>query len=240
MITSTLAGGTMVLKVDIESVGEGQGLALGHVRGDLLVVDVGAQLVRHQHHHDVAGLGGLLHFHHAEIGTGGGELLRLGPVGGALPQAHHHVDTALGQVLRMGMALRAEADHGHGLAVQQAQVAVSVVILFDCHVRVLLFCFLTMWVGMVLPMGPEQNGRSERKKPLPLASKRQRLLKHLRGTTLVNGGRSFRRHLSRPQQALHGNGCARHCLSESSLSAGYSRMISPDPTLVALHQPAIL
>ena len=119
--------------------GEGQGFALGHVGSHLLLVDVGAQLIGHQHHHDVAGLGGLLDFHHVEVGAGLGELGGLLPVRGALPQAHHHVDAGLGQVFGMGVALRAEADDGDGLAVQNAQVAVGIVILVDHDVFLLFF-----------------------------------------------------------------------------------------------------
>ena len=113
--------------------GKGQRLALGHVGSDLLVVDIGAQLIGNQHHNDVAGLGGLLYFHHMEVGAGLGKLAGLLPVGGTLPQTHHHVDAGLGQVFGMGVALRAKADDGDGFAVQNAEVAVRIVILVDRH-----------------------------------------------------------------------------------------------------------
>ena len=121
------------LEVDVEAVGEGQGLALGHVGGHLLVVDVGAQLIGHQHHDDVAGLGSFFHFHHVEIGAGLGELGGLFPMGGALAQTDHNVHAALGQVFGMGVALRTKADDGDGLAVQHSQIAVGIVILLDSH-----------------------------------------------------------------------------------------------------------
>ena len=113
--------------------GKRQRLALGHVGGHLTVVDIRGQLVRHQHHDDVAGGGRLLYLHDAEVGVLGSKGGGLFPVAGALAQAHHHVHAAFGQVLGMGVALAAKADDGHGLAVQNTQVAVAVVILFDRH-----------------------------------------------------------------------------------------------------------
>ena len=151
------------LEVDVEAVGESQGLALGHVGGHLLVVDVGAQLVGHQHHDHVAGLGGLLHFHHLKVGMVGGKLLRLGPVARALAQAHHHVDAALGQVFRVGMALAAKADDGNGLAVQHAQVAVAVVILLDRHNR--MSPLSVSWIQVARYVSVPLS-RSEKTKPI--------------------------------------------------------------------------
>ena len=119
--------------------GESQGFALGHIGCHLAVVDVGAQLVGHQHHDHVAGLGGFLDLHDLEVFMGLGELGSLFPVAGAFAQADDHVDAALGQVLGVGMALGAEADDGNGLAVQHAEVAVGIVILVDSHDDDLLF-----------------------------------------------------------------------------------------------------
>ncbi len=132
-MTSTFLGAVMVLKWMLKPCGKGQSLALGHVGSDLLVVDVGAQLIGHQHHDDVAGLGSLFHFHHLEVVMGGGELGSLLPVGRALAQADHDVDAALGQVLGVGVALASEADDGDGLAVQHAEVAVGIVVFLDGH-----------------------------------------------------------------------------------------------------------
>ena len=129
------------LEVDVEAVCKGQSLALGHVRSHLLVVDISAQLIGHQHHDNVASLGSLFHFHDLEVGVSSCELGSLFPVGRALAQADHDIDAALGQVLRVGMALAAEADDGDGLAVQHAEVAVGIVVFLDCHKNVLLFSF---------------------------------------------------------------------------------------------------
>ena len=119
--------------------GKGQRLAFRHIGGDLAVVDVSAQLVGHQHHDDVAGLGRLFHFHHFEVGMGGGKLSRFLPVAGTFAQTDHDVHAAFGQVLGMSMALRAKADDGDGLAVQHAEVAVGIVVLVDSHGDCLLF-----------------------------------------------------------------------------------------------------
>ena len=106
---------------------KGQGLALGHVGGNLRVVDVGAQLVGDQHHDDVTGLGSLLDLHDLEVLVGGSELGGLLPVGRALAQTDNDIDAALGQ------ALGAEADNGNGLAVEHAEVAVGIIVLVDSH-----------------------------------------------------------------------------------------------------------
>ena len=93
------------LKVDVEAVREGQGLALGHVRSDLLVVDICAELIRHEHHDDIAGLGCLLDLHHMEVRAGLSELRRLLPVTRALTKTDHDIHAALCEVLGMRMAL---------------------------------------------------------------------------------------------------------------------------------------
>ena len=123
------------LEVDVEAVCKGQCLALGHVGSHLRVVDIGAQLVGHQHHNNIAGLGSLFHFHHLEVFVGGSELRSLCPVGRALAQADHNVDAAFGQILRVCMTLAAEADDSDGLAVQHAEVAVGIVVFLDSHNR---------------------------------------------------------------------------------------------------------
>src|SRR5699024_4675222 len=77
--------------------------------------------------------GGVLNLHDLEVRVLGGEGFGLLPVGGAFAQADDDVDAALGQVLGMGVALRAEADDRDGLAVKQAEVAVGIVVLVDSH-----------------------------------------------------------------------------------------------------------
>ena len=128
-----ILGSSDGLEVDVETVCKGQCLALGHVGSHLLVVDVGAQLIRNQHHDNVAGLGSFFHFHDLEVLVGGSELGGLLPVGRALAQTDNDIDAALGQVLGMGVALGAEADNGNGLAVEHAEVAVGIIVLVDSH-----------------------------------------------------------------------------------------------------------
>ena len=130
------------LEVDVEAVCEGQSLALGHVRSDLLVVDVSAQLIGNQHHDDVACLGCLLDLHDLEVLVCCCELRSLFPVSGTLAQTDDDVDAALGEVLGMSVALTAEADDSNGLAVQHAEVAVGIVVFLDRHDSVLLLMSL--------------------------------------------------------------------------------------------------
>ena len=107
--------------------GESQGLALGHVGGDILFVDLGLRLVVDEHHHDIRPLGG------------GGDgldrqpgLFGVGPVLGALAQAHAHIAAGVPQVEGMGVALGAIADDGNLPALQPAQVTILLVVHF-CH-----------------------------------------------------------------------------------------------------------
>ena len=134
------------LEVDVEAVCKGQSLALGHVRCDLRVVDIGAQLIGHQHHHNIASLGSLFDLHDLEVVVSGGELGGLCPVGRALAQTDNNVHAALGQVLGMGVALAAEADDSNGLAVQHAEVAIGIVVFLDRHGSSLLLLFPVLFL----------------------------------------------------------------------------------------------
>ena len=137
-----ILGSSDGLEVDVETVCKGQCLALGHVGSHLLVIDVSAQLVGHQHHDNVAGLGSFFHFHDLEVLVSCCELRSLLPVSRALAQADDDVHAALGQVLGMGVALAAEADDSDGLAVQHAEVAVGIVVFLDSHGSCSPFCFV--------------------------------------------------------------------------------------------------
>ena len=121
------------LEMDVEAVCKSQCLALGHVGGNLAVVDVSAQFIGNQHHNNIAGLGSLFNFHHLKVFMGCSKLGCLFPVGRALAQADNNVHAAFSQVFGMGMALGAKADNSNGLAVKHAEVAVGIIILFDCH-----------------------------------------------------------------------------------------------------------
>ena len=113
--------------MDVEAVGEGQGLALGQIRLDALFVEGGLLFVVDEDHDEVGGLGGLGAGHHLHaLG------LSLGPALGALVQAHNNVHAALFQVQRVSVALRAVADDGHSLARQFLKIAV-LLIEDPCH-----------------------------------------------------------------------------------------------------------
>ena len=114
------------VKVDVEAVGKHQYVALFQVGGNLGRVNIRRQLIRHQHHNKIARLGCLVDLHDLQAG-----LFRLFPAGRALAKAYHYVYPGLLQVLRMRMALAAIADDGNGLAVQQPQVAIVVIVFLN-------------------------------------------------------------------------------------------------------------
>ena len=92
--------------------GESQGLALGHVGSDILLVNLSLNLVVDEDHHNVAPLSGLSNGFDLEPG-----LLGLGPALGTLTQANAHIAAGILQVHGVGVALRAVADDGDLLAV---------------------------------------------------------------------------------------------------------------------------
>ncbi len=122
------AGGRNDLLVaDIEAMGKGQGLALGHVGSDILLVDLGLNLIVDQDHNNVSPLSGLGNGLDRQSG-----LLSLSAALGTLTQADAHVAAGILQVQGMGMSLRAVADDSDLLTVQVVQVAVLLIIHF-CH-----------------------------------------------------------------------------------------------------------
>ena len=120
--TSTSGGRLDLAVVDREAVAEQQQVAGRDAVGDLLAVDLAVLLVGQQHHHDVAARGGLGDVEHLEAGV-----LRLRDRGGVGPQAYDDVDAGVLEVQRVGVALRAVADDGDGLAVEEREVCVVVV-----------------------------------------------------------------------------------------------------------------
>jgi hypothetical protein len=103
--------------VDVEAVPEAEGRAGRHVLGDLLLVHVLLVLVRDEEHDHVAPRSGRVHVHHREALLFG---LRAGRGAGA--QAHGHVDAAVVQVQRVGVALAAVADDGHLLVADEGGI----------------------------------------------------------------------------------------------------------------------
>ena len=120
-------GGLDAAEVDVEAVGEGQGLALGQVGLDGLLVELGLLLIVDEDHDDVGVLGRVGGGHDGEALA-----LGLGPALAALVEAHNNLHAALLQVQRVSVALGAVADDGDGLAVESLKVAV-LLIENSCH-----------------------------------------------------------------------------------------------------------
>ena len=98
--------------------------AIANVVGNLVLVDVGLQLVRRRHHHQVGPLGGIGHRHHLK--AVGLDLLRgrrTGPQGDA-----DLLDAGVLQVQRVRAALRAVADDRDLLALDEIDVGITIVI----------------------------------------------------------------------------------------------------------------
>ena len=111
-----------LVEMDVEPVGEGQGVALRQVRRNEVIEKTGLKLVVDQHHDDV-GLGGrLLH------GTGLESVLYGLVPRAALPQSHDDVQSGIAQGKGVGVSLAAVTDNRDGLAVQYAQIGVLIVI----------------------------------------------------------------------------------------------------------------
>ena len=103
---------------------EGERRAVADFRRDVVAVDVGLQLVRRAEHDEVGlgrGIGDRLHL---ELGV-----LRLLRRGGAGAERDHHVlHAGIAKVLRMRVALAAEADDRDLLALDEVHVRIAVVI----------------------------------------------------------------------------------------------------------------
>ena len=112
--------------------GEGEGVAGLEVVLDVLLVDLGLDFVGDEDHDDVGLLRRVVHAHDLEAGL-------LGLLGGrgALAQANADVNAGVQKVQRVGVALRAVADDGDLLALDDARVHVLLVVDVDGHVLLL-------------------------------------------------------------------------------------------------------
>ena len=114
-------------EADVEAVGEHQSLAGGQVRLDLSLVDLGCGLVGREVHDDVGPL--------ADVGDGvddeTGFASALG-VGGVGAEAYADVYAGVLEVEGVGVALRAVADDGYLLGLNEGEVCVCVVVGL-CH-----------------------------------------------------------------------------------------------------------
>ena len=121
-----ISGGNDLLVADVEAMGEGNGLSGSQVGADVLLVDVSGTLVVDKDHDDVSSLGCICNGHNVEAVLG-----CLVP-GLAVAKANDDVAAGISEVLCMGMALRAVTDHRDLLTIQDAEIAVLLIIHF-CH-----------------------------------------------------------------------------------------------------------
>jgi hypothetical protein len=110
----------------VQAVREGDGRARPQIGGEVVAIEVALQLVGGEHHRHVGPFRGLCGGHDLEAGSLG---LRPGPAG---PQADDDIlHAAVAHVLRMGMALAAEADDRDLLGLDQVHIRIAVVV--DAH-----------------------------------------------------------------------------------------------------------
>ena len=108
-----------VAESDVEAVPEEERLAGGQVRFDLGGVERALHVVGGQDHDDVSlGRGRGWRDDPQAVGLG------LGPAARSLAQTDPHVDAGVAQVLRVGVALTAVADHSHLLGGDDRKIGV--------------------------------------------------------------------------------------------------------------------
>ena len=127
------ASGLDVAVVDVEAVGKAQGVAGLQVGLHKLFVDGGLRLVGGEDHDDVGLLGGGGHVGHLKACLAG-----LVGRGGTLAQTDAHVAAGVHEVECMSVALGAVSDDGDLLALDDAGIAILLVINGNCHVVCLL------------------------------------------------------------------------------------------------------
>ena len=115
--------GNHLVVMHIETVGKGQGRALFHVGLNVVGVNAADLLIGQQHHDHIGGFHSVGHRCHFQAG-----FFHFVPARATRAQSHQHLDAAVVEVLRVGMPLRAIANDGHGLAFDDAQVTVFIVI----------------------------------------------------------------------------------------------------------------
>jgi hypothetical protein len=115
-------------EVDVEAVGDRQVVAGLQVRLHVFAVDGRGALVGERHHHDVGLARGLGRSEDPQPGR-----LGLGPGRRFLAQPHHDVDTGRREVLGVGVALAAIAEHRDGATLEPPQIGILVVVDLQCH-----------------------------------------------------------------------------------------------------------
>jgi hypothetical protein len=118
--------------VDSKAVGEGQGSALLQVRLDFFTVQLSLELVRRQNHDHVCRCNRRSHIAGLQAVS-----FSLGDGRRAGTQTNNHVYTGILQVARVGVALRAEAQNGNFLALDDGKITILIVI--NLHEKPLLY-----------------------------------------------------------------------------------------------------
>ncbi len=98
------------------------------MRGDMVLINLGLQLVGNKNHDDVGLFGSLIH-----RGDLQASLFGFRPALGAFAQANANVNARIHEVERMGMALRAIANDGNLLALDDLGVYIAFVIDSNSH-----------------------------------------------------------------------------------------------------------
>ncbi len=111
-----------------------QQLARAEVRLNLLGIQLGRGLIGNQDHHHVGPLGGFADSRDFEA-----RLLRLGDRLGARAEPDFYLNTRVLEVESVGMSLRAVADNGHLLRLNEGKISIVIVVGL-CH----LFSFLPL------------------------------------------------------------------------------------------------
>ena len=123
---------------------ESERIASMQVRGNVLLVNLGLQLVGNKNHDDVSFLGSLVLEHDLQT-----SFFSLSPALGAFAQANANVDARVHEVERMGMALRAITNNRNLLTLDDFGVHVIFVIDSNSHGFLLFFdCIQQLYKGL--------------------------------------------------------------------------------------------
>ena len=129
--------GNDLTKVNIEAVSESKSLAGSEVRSDALLVEISLSLIVDEDHDDVCLLSSLSSSVNLEACV-----LSLLPALGAFVKTDDNVNAAILEVKSVCVTLASVADYSNGLAVQQGQVAVFLMINL-CH------CFVSPFEELI-------------------------------------------------------------------------------------------
>ena len=151
-------GHVQLAETHAETVGEHQHLARREIAANLVAEDFGLKFVGQQHGDDVGPPGGLGGRNRLEA-----VLDRLLVIRRFRQFGHNHLAAAIAEVLRLGVALRAVAQNGDGLAGQQRKIGVLVGVDFRGHNG--LIWIYDSWFPIVPNPNPNLNHESQSTTP---------------------------------------------------------------------------